>query len=364
MAALTPVDATLSIGERIGRYFTMVSLIPSLFLVLWTYILIASGAPSGHPELHNITVALSHWSVSKAAAVVLISLAVATVLHPLQFITTQLLEGYWGTTPFAAIAMKKRIVHHRKQQRDLRTKAGSNQRAWRNECLKYLREKHTEWQEDPDDIEIRISDLMESEQGDGLMRYVIAEQEARDHADSYPSDATRILPTRLGNALRSFEDSAGKQYGLDAITIVPRLHLVVPDRHRSYMMDARESMDSAIRICTVGLVATVLTIGFFLTSGLWLLWALLPYFIGYLAYKGAVSAAQSYGIVIASVIDLDRFLLYDELGLRQPQDNREEKLNNIKLMHILAGGDKTTLLYKQEQKITESSAPDKSGTSS
>src|ERR1022692_1237906 len=110
MAALAPVDAALSIGQRIGRYFAVVSMIPSLFLVLWTYILIASGSLSGAPKLHNVEVALSHWTLTKAAGVLLATLAVAVVLHPLQFGTTQLLEGYWGTTPLAIAAMKMRIV--------------------------------------------------------------------------------------------------------------------------------------------------------------------------------------------------------------------------------------------------------------
>src|SRR5580693_5241338 len=117
MANLTPTDAVLSVGQSIGRYFALVSMIPSLFLVLWTYALIASGSMSGTPTLHSVEVALSHWSVGKVAGVVLASLAIALVLHPLQFITTQLLEGYWGTSALARQAMKLRIIHHRKQQR-------------------------------------------------------------------------------------------------------------------------------------------------------------------------------------------------------------------------------------------------------
>jgi len=89
MTTFTPANAVLSVGQSIGRYFTLVSLIPSLFLVLWTYVLIACGSLSGTPTLHNVEVALSHWSVGKVAGVVLASLAVAFILHPLQFATKQ-----------------------------------------------------------------------------------------------------------------------------------------------------------------------------------------------------------------------------------------------------------------------------------
>lgn len=353
MAALTPVNTALSVGQRIGRYFTLVSLIPSLFLVLWIYVLVATGALSGTPSLHHIRVEFSsHWSVGTVLGLVLASFAVAIILHPLQFMTTQLLEGYWGTTPFAVAAMKIRIVHHRKRRRELRRRAGHNQRALRAACLK----EHPEWKEDNEkELAVHISGLMKSELGDPLMLHLVAEQEAREREGRYPSDDTRILPTQLGNALRSFEDSAGMQYGLDAITIVPRLHLIAPDRHLDYMKDAREDMDSSIRICTVGLVAAVVTVAFLLTDGIWLLWAILPYSVSYLAYKGAVSAAESYGAVIASVIDLDRFLLYDQLGLYPPRDSAEEKENNAKLMQVLAGKH-ASLLYRQKNAVSERSA--------
>jgi hypothetical protein len=350
MSAISPVDTALSLGQRIGRYFALVSLIPSLFLVLWAYVLIASGALSGVPKLHNVEIALSHWSIAKAAGVVLASLAVAFVLHPLQLATTQLLEGYWGTSAPAVGAMKIRIIHHRKRQRELQSKAAWSRDQWRNECLRALGERAgADPLEEDQELNVRISSKMKSEFGDKLMLYSIAEQQASNQERSnYPSDPTRILPTQLGNALRSFEDAAGRQYGLDALVIAPHLHLIAPDRHLEYLTDAREDMDSAIRICVVGLVATALTVAFLLTDGLWLLWAILPYFISYLAYKGAVSAAQSYGTIIASVIDLDRFSLYDELGVYLPLDTKDERTNNGPLMKLL-GGNYATVLYRQKK---------------
>lgn len=352
MATMAPVEAALSIGQRIGRYFALVSMIPSLFLVWWTYLLIASGSLSGTPTWHNVEVALSRWSLGKAAGLVFATLAVALVLQPLQFATTQLLEGYWGTTPLAIAAMKVRIVQHRKRQRELLAQATASHDEWAIACLTILRDELGRNPEGDPKLEKRISAILKSERGDALMLHVIAEQEARDrHARDYPSDARRVLPTQLGNALRSFEDAAGKQYGLDALAIATHLHLVAPPRHLEYLVDAREDMDSAIRICTVGLVATALTMGFFLTDGLWLLWALLPYLVSYLAYKGAVSAAQGYGKVIASVIDLDRFHLYRELGMYLPRDNAEERQNNGELMRILAGNS-ASVRYRREDVVS------------
>jgi hypothetical protein len=350
MANLSPADAVLSVGQSVGRYFALVSMIPSLFLVLWIYALLASGSMSGTPRLHSVEVALSHWSVGKVAGVVLASLAIALVMHPLQFITTQLLEGYWGTSALARQAMKLRIIYHREQQRKLMQRAGNSRRKRDDLCKEILRaefEKHPERKNDPQRRAGRIKAVMNAKTGDSMMGLVAVEREALDKASSYPRDLTRILPTQLGNALRNFEDSTGRQYGLRLLPIAPHLHLIAPSRHLDYLVDAREDMDSAIRICTVGLVATALTVGFLMTNGLWLLWAVVPYSVSYLSYKGAVSAAQGYGAVVASVLDLDRFLLYKELGLNSPKDSNEERTNNEKLMQIL-GHKEVYLTYRQE----------------
>lgn len=351
MATFTPANAVLSVGQSIGRYFSLVSMIPSLFLVLWTYALIASGSLSGTPALHNVGAALSQWSVGKVAAVVLASLAVALVLHPLQFLTTQLLEGYWGTSTLARQAMKVRIVHHRKRQRRLKEQERSGLKRQNAVFMDILDKKFGKTSERKDDPQLRkrrIKAIMDSASGDSAMGYVAAVQEARDEINRYPDDRTRILPTQLGNALRSFEDSTGRQYGLRILPIATHLHLIAPPRHLDYLEDAREDMDSAIRICTVGLLATALSAGFLMTKGLWLLWALLPYSVGYLSYKGAVSAAQGYGAVVASVLDLDRFLLYKELGLDPPKDSDEERETNAKLMLILERSVEANLSYRQE----------------
>lgn len=252
----------------------------------------------------------------------------------------------------AIAAMKVRIIHHRKRDRDLYYQAAWNKSRWRDKCLEMLgKEPGADLEEQDQELKADVAAIMKSESGDPLMLHSIAEQQAgNQRASNYPLDPTRILPTRLGNALRSFEDAAGKQYGLDVLIMAPRLHLIATPRHLDYLIDAREDMDSAIRICTVGLVATLLTVGLLLTDGLWLLWAILPYSVSYLAYRGAVSAAQGYGAVIASVIDLNRFRFYDELGLFPPRDTAEERQNNKTLMQILAG-EHATVPYKPRSPV-------------
>lgn len=340
MAALSPADAVLSVGQRIGRYFALTSMIPSLLLTLWVYIILASGVPSSPPQLRNVETALSHWSAGKVIGIVVASLAVSLVLHPLQFIMTQLLEGYWGTSLLGVQAMKIRIVHHRSRRRDLLVKAETHKNARHLFYGNLRREKikgNPKLKNDPVELARQVGMVARSKRGDQIIFDTIAEQEALSQAGKYPSDAQRILPTRLGNALRRFEDAAGSQYGLRALVVSPHLHLVAPPHHREYLIDARQTLDSSIRICVVAFMAVVVTVGLLLTHGLWMLWSLLPYSVSYLAYRGAVSAAHGYGIVIASAIDLDRFRLYEALGLSLPQDTMEERANNVQLMRMLTG---------------------------
>ena len=119
MTAPSFANSTLTVGNRIGRYFSIVSMLPALFLVLWTYALIASGAWRNAPDLKSLMARTSHWSLTGVAWLVVATLLVALFLHPLQFAMTQLLEGYWGNSPVAISAMKLRIVHYRKRQRQL-----------------------------------------------------------------------------------------------------------------------------------------------------------------------------------------------------------------------------------------------------
>jgi hypothetical protein len=49
---------------------------------------------------------------------------------------------------------------------------------------------------------------------------------------AYLPKPKRLLPTRLGNALRAAEDRAGQRYGLLTVTILPRLYPYLSERVR------------------------------------------------------------------------------------------------------------------------------------
>ena len=131
-----------------------------------------------------------------------------------------------------------------------------------------------------------------------------------------------MMPTRLGNVLRRYEDNAGQQYGLDIIRIAPHLNLVALPGHREYVDDCRKGLDLGVRLCFLFAFATALSVVLLFRDGGWLLLALAPYCISYLAYRGAASSAHAYGTALLTLVDLDRFALYEQLHVPAPFKHR------------------------------------------
>ncbi|OLF14877.1 hypothetical protein BU204_24350 [Actinophytocola xanthii] len=324
-------DAALTAGGRVGRYFSIVTMVPTLFLVLWTYLLVKSDAWRAEPNLAALGVRLADWSIPQAAWLLLSTFVLALFLHPLQFATVQLLEGYWGTSAVALGAMRLGVARHRGRAQRIRDRLDAL-----DKTIEESFTGHRTYSDDLDDdvLEEKRDRFLDERDANHVIPLVIARDALRHRAERFP-DGRRILPTRLGNTLRRYEDRAGSQYGLDAMTTAPHFLLVVPEAHVAYVRDTRQLLDTTVRLCFVSLLATVLTVAALATDGWWLLIALVPYGLAYLAYRAAIAAADEYGTAVATVIDVDRFTLYERLGLRRPRDTHEERETNAQLMSLL-----------------------------
>lgn len=371
MTAPSFTNSTLTVGNRIGRHFNIVSMLPALFLVLWTYALIASGAWRNAPDLKSMTARTSHWSLAGVAWLIVATLLVALFLHPLQFAMTQLLEGYWGDSSVAIGAMKLRIVHYRKRQRQLIEQTGHHDDVLQQRFDQLLREQFMEAKRsgaaresgDPDKwnkevLDRKQIDLLNSERGDQLIVHVVSKEAAERRLERYPKERSRVMPTRLGNALRRFEDAAGSQYGLGVILTAPHFSLIAPDEHTRYVRDSRQQMDATISLCAVSFLATIIAVVFLLTDGLWLLVSLIPYTLAYVAYRGAMAAADEYATAVTTMIDLNRFQFYESLRIDAPRDTKEERATNMQLMTLLEGEDRSVnVRYSRDVRPTEQRLP-------
>ncbi len=84
------------------------------------------------------------------------------------------------------------------------------------------------------------------------------------------------------------------------------------------------------------LLTSAIAIAFLWRDGLWLFIAMLPYGLSYLFYRGAVVTAREYGTAMAALIALNRYALYDRLGVPRPSSTEEERTHNERLAAMYA----------------------------
>jgi hypothetical protein len=89
-------STAVTAGSKIGRAFNLVSFVPSVFLVVLVWALVACGAMTETPDPEKLGHAVAHLTLASVAALLLIAFLVGYVLHPVQFAMTQLLEGLLG----------------------------------------------------------------------------------------------------------------------------------------------------------------------------------------------------------------------------------------------------------------------------
>jgi hypothetical protein len=298
--------------RSIGRYFAIVSTIPSALLTIFLYVLVKSSAPTGAPHWSQGVSALMSIGIGGAAVLAVASLAVSLVLHPMQFSLTQLFEGYWGVSEPMQKLRELRIRHYRA----------------RFDTLSQASEE--------------LESVLTPTEGGSLANrkyipYVSRRDEIERLLQAYPRNPTQILPTRLGNVLRRYERMAGAAYELDAVAIVPPLLLIAEPGTVRHVNDQRIQLDLTIRMCMISLIASLISFIVLWRNGPWVLIALAPYALAYLFYRGAVIVAGEFGVAFSMLIELNRFALYERLRMPAPSNLSEEREQNTNLLKLLLG---------------------------
>jgi hypothetical protein len=214
-----------SARQAIGPYFGLVSFLPSVLFVAYVVFLIESGSWSGEPDWSRAVVGLRELGVAGLALVTVAGIAMSAVLHPLQFLMVQLLEGYWGTGRLVQRLRGMLIRRHLRRRAELVSLAGVA-RAWLNEAKPKKLSPQA----------VRLRSLI---------------HEADRRLDEYPTAIEDVMPTRFGNTLRRYERISGYPYDLDAPTVMPYLALVLPPSEAAYLADQRSAMDLAVRTCVI-----------------------------------------------------------------------------------------------------------------
>lgn len=337
------------VAARIGRHFDLVSMLPSSLFVLYVAWLLGSGAWTGPFDPGAGVSAVSGVGIAGAALLFTLALALAVVVHPLLFGATQLLEGYWGGR-LGLRLVEWRTGHHRGRAQALVKATDEYWEAWVQGALGAYSQESRATREAAGETRGDLArKVLNRRDGDALVPVYLHWAATQRALRDYPTRFHRIMPTRLGNVLRRFEDQAGRQYALDAIPIAPHLTSVAAADNRNYLEDAGQQLDLAVRVCSLSLVATALTAVLLADDGLWVLLAFLPYALAYFGYRGAVAAGRSQGVAFATVLDLERFALYERLHLEPPADTVAERAQNSQLMDLLNGSDRANVAYKADQ---------------
>ncbi len=248
----------------------------------------------------------------------LLIIVTATLLELFQPSFTRLYAGHWTVPPFSWVRnysvhrIKKNLNNQKKRYSELALKITKDNIS---ESEKYEYEK----------LERFLSD--------------------------WPTAEDDIMPTLLGNVLKVSEAYSYTHYGLDAVTIWPRLYFQISEDIKEALTVAYGDLCILIRISLLSLVTGVIWIPLFLIRGLWLysLLFILWFVISWFCYKTAIEAAKRYGTIIKIAFDLHRFDLYEALHWPLPKEISSE----VPSPSVIADGQKLSLFLRRYQWIGE-----------
>ncbi|MER6038316.1 hypothetical protein ABT133_31140 [Streptomyces sp. NPDC001835] len=171
----------------------------------------------------------------------------------------------------------------------------------------------------------RIAELITHPEGrTPVQRALLNEQLAR-----YPTDDDQLAPTRLGNAIRRFEEYGHNRFRLDTQVLWNELSAAGPEQARRQVETARTSVDFFVALLYGHAVVAALALLALPSAGaeqLLLivtaiaLCALIP-----LWYRSAVYATDEWAAAVRALVNLGRKPLADALGLVLPQQLSEER---------------------------------------
>ena len=261
------MSLTLSPAPALSTRFGLVSAIPGVALVAWLGFLVGTDAIRGAPDVGSLASTLRDTSIAHVTAIGLLGIVVGSLLHPFQFSLVRLVEGYWQGLPLIRHLEPVGVELNRRRLRSLR----------------------------------RSGRLVDMER-------------------QFPPSVDELLPTRVGNAMRAAERTAGSRYGFDAIVMWPRLFPLLAPRVGEVLEDLRTQLDIAARYCALLWLVTLTGTVTLATDGWWLLLPAATLLLSWGSYRATFRAALGYGEGLRIAFDLHHADLVHALGWRVPED--------------------------------------------
>jgi hypothetical protein len=282
----------LGAAKGLGTRFTFTGLLPFFLLgVYLAFLSVAARVPAGESVWGGVAASISGAPPAAWAALVTASLVLAVVVEPFQIAIVRVLEGYWGTCATAGQLGNVGAELHRR----------------RVERLK--------------DVRDAAYDAGEWERANAL----------RHRVSAYPQDPQLFLPTRLGNALRAGETTAGERYGLGTVQSWPRMVSLLREDLRAAVGELNGQIDGGARLAVVFAVSAAASAPVLFSRGWWNLLTVVAGALALVSYLGAVNSAQRLSMILRSAYDLHRFDLLTALHLGLPRRGRDEMEANEQL---------------------------------
>jgi hypothetical protein len=146
---------------------------------------------------------------------------------------------------------------------------------------------------------------------------------------AYPEQETHVLPTRLGNAIRAFEDHSRSRWGLDGIGAWPRIAALLSDREQELTSNAKSDFDLLLNGSTMAVAAGAVVLADAVVNrtfpALAYLVPPLALVVAYVLYRWSVGAAVRWGSQVRANVDLHRLELYRLVGVLTPETDAAER---------------------------------------
>jgi hypothetical protein len=144
----------------------------------------------------------------------------------------------------------------------------------------------------------------------------------------YPKRDAQVVPTRFGNAIRSFETYGKTRFNLDTQTLWYELHAVVPKYLQTEYTDARSAVDFFVALIylSAGLgIATLVIAAFEQFDSSLVITGFVSLMATVACHWLAVRATREWSYTVQAIVNIGRAKLADGIGLELPRSLEKEK---------------------------------------
>lgn len=370
------------ISGQFSKGLVLGALIPVTFFVVLGYVIVPAFVPPHWPPVHPSVTLDTPWAV---VAFALFVIACSNLLYDFNTSIIRLYEGYpWRSTWIG----KRRTRHYEQKRADLAARwagmrtlrrrmdtleaqlklpdnATQDQRNQGNAAAVAINAAVNSWaalppvqaflQADAANDQTAVAGVNPQVSKRWAAVYnLINTQRTRIGLTLFGTlpDAGFVLPTSLGNVIRSFENYSSRRYGMEPISTWPRLLAKIDPGYATSIDDAKTAFDFTINCSLLSAVLAAVLFGVplfffpgqFSSAGAVIVW--LEAVVGFVAlswffYALSIPRAGAWGELVKGAFDLYRWDLLSKMGFKNtPTTPEAEKAlwDRVAQQMLFSGG--------------------------